>query len=175
MFKTHPNVSKITFVVMPQTHEYFHTSNDIPRDVYELIARYKPGATDAEGLIFDFSLLLNYAEPQLWSVLSLHNHKKQAELLAKIEEPFCYTQFVKATIEVLLSYSDSYENDKDIFERGQAFKRFMKTYLEMHPLPEGEKLAIVCHSKFICSLTATHVEEQDGIPAMQNFTWLTNC
>lgn len=35
-----------------------HTSNDINCDVDKLIERYGPGAKDAEGLTFDFSMLL---------------------------------------------------------------------------------------------------------------------
>lgn len=74
----------------------------------------------------------------------------------------------------LLKYK-SFEDDQDIFERGQSFKRFIKAHLDAQPLPEGEKLAIVCHSKFICSLTASHVTVQDDSPQMSGFIWTNNC
>jgi len=76
MFKSHPNVSKITFLVVPQTHELMHTSNDIPADYNEVIKKYAPGEAICEGLKFDFTWLLHYGEPQLWSVLSLTNTEK---------------------------------------------------------------------------------------------------
>jgi broad specificity phosphatase PhoE len=63
MFKGHPNVKNIVFTVLPLVHEVFHTSNDAPQDVYELMKRYAPGAEDAEGLMFDFSIILNSADP----------------------------------------------------------------------------------------------------------------
>ena len=58
MFKDHPNANKIKFMVTPACREIMHTSNDINCDVNKLIERYGPGAKDAEGLTFDFSMLL---------------------------------------------------------------------------------------------------------------------
>ena len=69
----------------------------------------------------------------------------------------------------------TFETDFDIYNRGQAFKLFLKEYLNSNPLPAGEKLAVVCHSKFICSLTSTHVNGTDETSEMVNFKWLNNC
>ena len=63
MFKKHPNVSKINFEVVPLCHEFMHTTNDLPMDVYQLIEEYKQGSASAEGLKFDFTWLLHYAQP----------------------------------------------------------------------------------------------------------------
>ena len=43
MFKNHPNLSKMTFLVVPQCHEIMHTSNDIPMDCYKLMQQFAPG------------------------------------------------------------------------------------------------------------------------------------
>lgn len=43
MFKNHPNKDKITFVVLPLIHEYFHVSNDIPADYQKVMERYAVG------------------------------------------------------------------------------------------------------------------------------------
>jgi len=68
MFKDHPNSKTIVLSVLPLVHEVFHTSNDAPQDVNELFKRYAPGQPDAQGLIFDFSIILNTADPQMWSM-----------------------------------------------------------------------------------------------------------
>lgn len=59
-----------------------------------------------------------------------------------------------------------------MFNRAQAFKKFVRNYLTLNPLPLGEKLGIVCHSQFICGLTATHCDENT---AMVNFKYPENC
>jgi hypothetical protein len=82
MFKNHPNMKNINFQIVPQCHEFTHTTNDLPMDVYKLIEEYKPGSAASEGLHFDFTWLLHYAQPQLWSILSLWNPKKQALILS---------------------------------------------------------------------------------------------
>jgi len=51
----------------------------------------------------------------------------------------------------------------------------MREYITKNPLPAGEKLAIVCHSKFICSLTSSHCDGTDENSEMVNFKWLNNC
>jgi hypothetical protein len=117
MFKTHPNVSKIQFLVVPQCHEILHTSNDIPVDVYELIKYFAQGQDVCEGLKFDFSLLLNFGEPQAWSVLSLTNTEKQAQVLSKLKHGFNYADFSKVLLETLVGCK-SFETDFDIYNRG---------------------------------------------------------
>ena len=73
MFKNHPNKSTLKITVMPLVHEYFHTSNDIPADVELVLKKYAPGESICEGLLFDFSALLECAIPQLWCVYALTN------------------------------------------------------------------------------------------------------
>ena len=55
-----------------------HTSNDIPADYLQVVKKFAHGEAVCQGLKFDFTWLLNYAQPQLWSVLTLHNVEKQA-------------------------------------------------------------------------------------------------
>lgn len=119
-------------------------------------------------------MLLHYGEPQLWSVLSLTNTEKQAQVLSKLKNGFSYEDFSKVMLETLTSCK-SFETDFDIYNRGQSFKKYMKQYLAANPLPAGEKLGVVCHSKFICSLTSSHCDGTDESSKMFNFKWLNNC
>lgn len=43
MFKLHPNIKKIKFVVLPQVHEWLQMSGDIPMDYVEILQKYAPG------------------------------------------------------------------------------------------------------------------------------------
>ena len=95
MFKGHPNVSKITFVVVPQCHEFMHTSNDLPEDYTKIVSDYAPGKVLCEGLKFDFTLLLHYGEPQLWSVLSMTNTEKVGKVLSKLKKWIFVRRFQK--------------------------------------------------------------------------------
>lgn len=104
MFATHPNLAKIKFIVVPQAHEIMHTSNDIPIDYNEIIREYAPGAAICKGVNFDFSWLLHYGEPQLWSVLSLHNVEKQAFVLSQLKNNFTYKDLQDAWIASLVAF-----------------------------------------------------------------------
>ena len=117
MFKSHPNLDKMQFIVVPHCHEIMHTSNDIPMDVYQLIKHFAHGEALCEGLKFDFSWLLHYGNPQAWSVLSLTNSAKQAQILSKLEHGFSHDDFVKVTLEAFMSCK-TYETDYDIYSRG---------------------------------------------------------
>jgi hypothetical protein len=58
MFKDHPNLSKIEFIVVPLAREVFESVDDIPQDVHKLMARFAPGEPMTQGLNFDFRLLI---------------------------------------------------------------------------------------------------------------------
>jgi hypothetical protein len=90
MFVNHPNLTKIKFTVVPQVHEWLQMSGDIPADYSEVITKYAPGQPICQGIVFDFTLLLHYAEPQLWSILTLANVNKQIEVLSKLKAGFRY-------------------------------------------------------------------------------------
>jgi len=168
MFKGHPNIAKINFLVVPQVHEWVHCSNDLPMDVNELIKIYGQGSAEAEGLHFDFTWLFHYAQPQLWSILSMHNVERQSMILSKLKNGYTYKDFIKTSMSVLMQFPKSYECEEDVYNRAQAFKKQMKAYFTANPLPKGEKMAVVCHSKFICALTSSGVGD-DGL--MKDFKW----
>ena len=68
-----------------------------------------------------------------------------------------------------------WENDFDIFNRCQVFKKFMREYITKNPLPAGEKLGIMCHSKFICALTSTDCIAKDNTFELANGVLVNNC
>lgn len=151
-----------------------HTSNDIPGDFLEVVKKYAPDKEICQGLNFDFTWLFSYAQPQLWSVFQLHNVEKQAQVVSKLRHNFTYIDLQKAWISCLTSCKH-FETDEEVFERGQAFKVFFRKYITANPLPAGEKLAIVCHSKFICSLTSSHTSGSGETARMVGYLWLKNC
>ena len=77
-------------------------------------------------------------------------------------------------LEVILEYK-SYESDYEIYMRGQAFKKQLKHYLEINPLPAGEKMGIICHSRFMTTQTCTHCEGTDENAEMKGYIWSNNC
>ena len=81
MFKNHPNIDNIKFVVLPIAREVLHTTNDIAMNPEELIKKYGAGAPASHGLTFDFSAMLGYGEPQLWQIYTIANFQKQKNLI----------------------------------------------------------------------------------------------
>ena len=47
MFKTHPNLDKIRFVVIPLVREVLHTINDVCMDVNIMMKKYSHGSKAA--------------------------------------------------------------------------------------------------------------------------------
>ena len=74
MFKNHPNLAKIRFIVLPLVHEIIHTCNDMHMDAEEMMEKYAAETEICQGLNFDFSMLLSSGAPNLWSVKTLTNN-----------------------------------------------------------------------------------------------------
>lgn len=54
LFKHHPNLLSIKFIILPLVREILNTSNDVGIDCYDLMEKYKDGSPINKGLIFDF-------------------------------------------------------------------------------------------------------------------------
>jgi hypothetical protein len=66
MFKNHPNLPNIKFIVLPILREVLETSNDIAWSINDMMEKYKSGNEFSKGLNFDFSPLFMYGNPELW-------------------------------------------------------------------------------------------------------------
>lgn len=75
MFKDHPKVAEIKFIVVPLVREILHTVCDMPICVHELIRTFAKGEEACQGIEFDFSLLM-HGEPQYWTINTLCNPAK---------------------------------------------------------------------------------------------------
>jgi len=85
MYKNHPHLDQIKFVVLPEVREVMSVTNDVAMDCWELMEKYKVGAPDAQGFNFDFSRMFAYGVPQLWQVYSLSDPVLQNQVLSKIK------------------------------------------------------------------------------------------
>ena len=83
------------------------------------------------------------------------------------------------TVLVKLFMEDNqFETDRMLLERADVFRQFMREYLAKNEMAEGERVAVVCHSKFIASLTAQGVQPDPANPTREVFTdhyWPQNC
>jgi len=50
----------------------------------------------------------------------------------------------------------------------------MKTHLDSNPMQGDEKIAIVCHSYIMATMTAEGLDENDKI-GFKGYTWPSNC
>ena len=135
MFESHQNKDKIIFVALPMVHELLHISSDIPADINIVLEKYAPGQPICKGLVFDFSLILSCGIPQLWNPLTLTNHQRLSLLLAELGDDFTYEQYRDSLLKLLDQFPHSFESGRDIFNRAQNFKKFIKEYLNSNPLP----------------------------------------
>lgn len=68
LFCNHPDKDQIKFVVLPLLREKLHWSSDLSADVFTVIERFKPDSPDSQGIVFDFSGMFAFNEPQLWQI-----------------------------------------------------------------------------------------------------------
>ena len=66
IFKTHPQINEIKFVLMPKMREGLNTSNDIPVDIEEIVAEYSSLFQN-----FDTSELDKYSDPKHYFIEDL--------------------------------------------------------------------------------------------------------
>ena len=65
--------------------EVLETSNDIAKDVYEIIDLYSSEKEICRGLNFDFSNFFLYGIPELWQIYTLANAGQQKELITAMK------------------------------------------------------------------------------------------
>ena len=105
MFKGHPNLANIRFIVEPMIHEIMHTTNDMHIDVLELIQKYAPGQEACHGLKFDFSRIMAMERPQLWNINTLTEQAKKDvfyEKLGKLEGGATYANVKEVMLNMMI-------------------------------------------------------------------------
>jgi len=63
MFKNHPNVGGMKFVVIPVIREMMKFMNDVAMDINVLVEKFAPGNDICEGIHFDFSACFIFGIP----------------------------------------------------------------------------------------------------------------
>jgi hypothetical protein len=86
MFKDHPNVKNIKFIVVPLVREILHTVCDVPICAQELMKTFAKGSPASHGIEFDFKLLAHNGCPQYWSINVLCNPAKIAMFHTKVAQ-----------------------------------------------------------------------------------------
>ena len=162
MFKGHPNLANITFFVEPSVHEIMHTTNDLHMDACLLMQKYAPGQPACHGVNFDFSRISNMEKPQLWCIETLP--KRKADILSRVEASpggANYANLKAAMLEGMIGElpAGSFETKIDCYHRAQELiKPKLREFEAAHPVQGDEKIAVVCHSQVIASMTADGYE-----------------
>ena len=120
IFKNHKNLASIKFLVVPVLREIMHTANDIHMDPAELIKKYAPGAEICQGLCFDFSMIHDRGQPNLWSINTFTNLEVVREFYQKLGKGKSYGEVKQALYEQVvacLKIRGSLETKADIYER----------------------------------------------------------
>lgn len=70
--------------------------------------------------------------------------------------------------------SPSFEDAPDLLARKKVIDEFLKEHLRCNPLPEGKKIAVVCHSTLIAALTSKGLDPSTE-KGLKDYTWTANC
>ena len=65
----------------------------------------------------------------------------------------------------------SFETEDEIYQRAQSVKQMCRRFLVENQLGEGEKVAVVCHSKLIASVTASGFEGAGATSKLKDYVW----
>ena len=96
-------------------------------------------------------MILASGAPNLWSVKTLTNNSRVLEFYTKLAEKGgepTYDNVRDVMVDMMVSRlpESALEPKDDLYDRGQQVKKFLKHFLEKHPLGETEKIGVVCHS-----------------------------
>lgn len=124
MFKNHPNLARIKFIVVPIVHEIMHTCNDMHMDANELMEKYSADSEICKGINFDFSMLIGSGSVNLWSLKTMTNNSTVAEFYSKLEEKGgepSYENVRDVILDQMISLlpDGAFETEEDIYARGQ--------------------------------------------------------
>ena len=67
-----------------------------------------------------------------------------------------------------------FETEDEIYKRAQKVKQFCRDFLAAHPIKKNEKIAVVCHSKLIASVTADGFKGKGATAELTNYIWTKN-
>jgi broad specificity phosphatase PhoE len=147
IFKNHPCNPKI--VVLPLIRELFFSSHDIPKEL---------SIVKSEFPSFDFSLIENLKEPDLWLFNSLICSNKKEEFYHKYQQMEENERFKK--ILKILSEPNNYFDESRI-EIAQRCV-MVKEIIEREQRKGMDKIALVSHAYFISTFIAEDID-QNGI------------
>ena len=68
----------------------------------------------------------------------------------------------------------AFEETQDLLDRKVVIDKFLKTYLNHHPLEGTEKYGVVCHSMIMATLTSKGINYDDP-RGLKDYTWPDNC
>lgn len=68
----------------------------------------------------------------------------------------------------------AFETEDELYARGQKVKQVCRDFLAAHPIKKNERVAVVCHSKLIASITADGVKGKGAAAKLNNFIWTKN-
>ena len=179
MFKNHPNKANLVCIVVPEVHEILHTTNDIHMDALELIQKYAPGQAICEGLAFDFSAITAMEKPQLWSIETIQSEERKQEFYARLAQlpgGASGANVRKVWMDMVCEQlpHGAFETEDLMYKRGQVGLQVLRDFLASHPLEGDEKIAVVCHSKFIAAITADGFEGEGASSKLTNYVWTQN-
>lgn len=176
MFKNHPNLSKIQFIVLPIVREVLETSNDLCMDIESTVQKYAIGSDICEGLKFNFAMIYLYGIPKLWQVYTLASLPKQKDIITslKVGVDGGPANLQEVMLQRLASHEPRFENHFDLYERAKIIKDFMREYLIANPLDHEQqyKYGIISHSRTMATLSASGVSAEGEL---LDFYWMKNC
>mmetsp|Transcript_44595 Transcript_44595/g.43242 ORF Transcript_44595/g.43242 Transcript_44595/m.43242 type:complete len:132 (+) Transcript_44595:246-641(+) len=131
MFKNHPNKANIKFVVLPIIREVLASTNDIGRNIHEIAELYGKDKELTQGVHLDFSLVMNFSQPELYQIHTLANFEKQQYLLSQLKEQENHvSNYLEVMTTTLINNFPRYESHQDIYKRTEIIKNFMRQYLK---------------------------------------------
>jgi broad specificity phosphatase PhoE len=147
LFKNHPSNPKV--VVLPLIREIFFSSHDIPKELSVIKSEFPS---------FDFSLIENLNEPDLWLFNSFVCSNKKEEFLKRYEESD--EERLKKIVRIL-SESNNYfdETRLEIAQRCLLVKNIIEKEFQKG----RDKIVLVSHAYFISTFIADDIDEMGSV------------
>ena len=151
LFRSHPNIGSIKFIVHPLLTEILNNANDIPLNT---LSRLRPHYEKQPNFLYDFSEFDKLAQPELFYLEYLNSPEKEL-LLSKItKDAEGKYNDVPIVLEAMRANpKKKLEKEENVAKRVNLFKNYLLQYAKDSVKP-GEEIGIVTNTEFILQAMA---------------------
>lgn len=151
LFKNHPDLPSIKFILTPTMKEGLKRTSDIPTNIDTTVEEFKDKLPNMDLSLFDcYKNKYNYFFEDLQE--SLRN-ELEPKIERKDDDPLGNNLYDLIFEKTKINHPHRTESLQNIYERAQRTKKIIRDYIEQNQIPKDEKVVLIGHYTFFMFCT----------------------